>query len=1279
MALTTDNQFLTLLDNLKRNPDPQERAMAISDLKKGAKLAGAIRPNVQQRVREQMFSVLTKDVNNDTKAMASEFIGECHGLMQEAQINQLVQEMGTFISTEFPKPKGKSKYLKAKYKRDLQDNLNTKREVGEATKKVIRGQSSEVTAQIAPHLTRKLLTVLERKVDLEQTEFDLELLCLDLVNDILKGSSAALAKTDLARIPSLILGFLSHRDDNLRRAAASTTGPLVQALEDEELLAFMTTVVNGMKRCKGSPVIHVIAITTISDAAASRISSHLHGVVNALLGYTNMEVEASAEHISLLEETLKCINSIVQRCPAGVDQNQSQAILESAAWLLEYDPFYDDSEVVATVEDDWGGSAAETDAWANGDYKAEDAKASSDDASWKVRREASNLLGVVASVNSTLLKENFESMSNALMSRFAERDSNVKAGIFQTMQIFVREAVNTDGAEESALARPSLVRQRSLAALVIPKIPDICYGAVEQFWNTESSDVHISIMALLTQVVRLCPNDSQQQILAETFEYFLPVIRHGIMSVATSDSTALAAQSLECITALSKIMAASYFTTDQSYSLMEALGASISYGGSIAAPSLHALGVFVQRIVPTTSADNATWMAACVMPLFEQKDVDEAIKFASISCMGTLFATYGTTLSSEFKAAVPIFVSRMDNLTTANACAKAIKVMAGSDSGLNLSVFVSRHITTFCSYMRKSIPRLPVNAAQCIAALVNSHSSSLSASGLNSVIAEAASHITASDLALTANTLDLVVVLLKNISRSTGAISNTILPVCFDLVKSPYVGGQALSSLASFFEACVASKARESTLSFSSLSKKLQSSTDKNRSDSITPIARCLAKMITAAGSEASRTVSSCVSDLGNRDAHVIQIALYTLGELGALQNLNDYAKGAPSKVLAAFDHKSREVRKAAAYAYGNVVAGDLSSFSALLNMLDSSNSKLSQGDYLYLCLSALKAALTIIGGREGLVEFERFIELAAQKLLQFTGHRDDAARGTTAECLGRLIVLDSLSEMSSCSVLRQVCKLAQGGAIKERMVAVSALRLCFQDKMNYDALLVEFKPLICILSGDNPLELKTQFVDTLAWLVVSNPGVIDRQFMQTKILPELYKETKVVASRIKVVDYGAMKENVDAGLPLRRAVFKCLVAIMDNLPRYVDFSEFITAISNGVNDGTEILTITVNVVNTLCRPQRDHVVIFLNGLFKLVQKTLMGHIKTLKKKDKKFEEEKARSREWAVALFRGIAAWNVLPEAAKQPKFQQLIGAISKKAELKGIWEAVLKDMDKS
>lgn len=1252
--------------------------MAISDLKKGAKLAGAIRPNVQQRVREQMFSVLTKDVNNDTKAMASEFIGECHSLMQEAQINQLVQEMGTFISTEFPKPRGK--YFKAKYKRDLQDNLNTKREVGEATKKVIRGQSSEVTAQIAPHLTRKLLTVLERKVDNEQTEFDLELLCLDLVGDILKGSSAALAKTDLARIPSLLVGYLSHRDDNMRRAAASTTGPLVQALEDEELVAFMTTVVNGMKKCKGSPVIHVIAISTISDAAASRVSSQLHGVVDILLGYTNLEVDASAEHIALLEESLKCINSIVQRCPAGVDHKQSQAILESAAWLLEYDPFYDDSEVVATVEDDWGGSTETgADAWANGDYKAEDAKASSDDASWKVRREASNLLGVVASVNSSLLKENFDSMSNALMSRFAERDSNVKVGIFQTMQIFVKEAVNTDDAEESALARPSLIRQRSLAALVIPKIPDICYGAVEQFWNTESSDVHISIMALLTQAVRLCPNDSQQQILAETFEYFLPVIRHGIMSVTTSDSTVLAAQSLECLTALSKIMTASYFTSDQTYSLMEALGTCVSYGGSIAAPSLRALQVFVQRIVPTTSAENSTWMAACVMPLLEQKDVDEAIKFASIGCMGTLFATYGTTLSSEFKAAIPIFISRMDNLTTANACAKAIKVMAGSDSGLDLSVFVSRHITTFCSYMRKSIPQLPINAAQCIAALINCHSSALSASGLNSVIAEAASHITASDLALTANTLDLVVVLLKKKSLSTGAISKTILPVCFDLVKSPYVGGQALSSLASFFEACVASGARERTLKYDSLSSKLQSSTDKKRSDSITPIAKCLAKMITAAGSGASRTVSSYVNDLGSRDSHVIQIALYTLGELGALQNLNDYVKGAPSKVLAAFDHKSREVRQAAAYAYGNVVAGDLSSFSALLNMLDSSNSKLSQGDYLYLCLSALKAALAIISGRDSLVEFERFIELAAQKLLRFTGHSNDAARGATAECLGRLIVLDSMSEMSSCSVLRQVCKLAQGGAIKERMVAVSALRLCFQDKMNYDALLVEFKPLICIMSGANPLELKTQFVDTLAWLIVSNPGVIDRQFMQTKILPELYKETKVVASRIKEIDYGAMKEKVDAGLPLRRAVFKCLVAIMDNLPRYVDFSEFVTAISNGVNDGTEILTITVNVINTLCRPQRDHVVVFLNGLFRLVQKTLMGHIKTLKKKDKKFAEEKARSREWSVALFKGIASWNVLPEAAKQPKFQQLIGAISKKAELKGIWEAVLKDMDKN
>merc|ERR1711908_269065 len=109
---------------------------------------------------------------------------------------------------------------------------------------------------------------------------------------------------------------------------------------------------------------------------------------------------------------------------------------------------------------------------------------------------------------------------------------------------------------------------------------------------------------------------------------------------------------------------------------------------------------------------------------------------------------------------------------------------------------------------------------------------------------------------------------------------------------------------------------------------------------------------------------------------------------------------------------------------------------------------------------------------------------------------------------------------------------------------------------------------------------------------------------MQETILPKLYAETVEHKDRLRVVDYGAFKKKMDDGLPLRRAVYRCLATILDKLPRFLDDTPyknnpdfkgkshvqvFIAHVCNGLaDDFPEMVASAVDIVNDLfiAKPQ---------------------------------------------------------------------------------------------
>jgi cullin-associated NEDD8-dissociated protein 1 len=1251
----SDAKYRKLIDTVARNVDAQEREMAIYDLTKMAKEAGTVNRNMANQLRDIIFKTMTVDVNQDTKAAACAFVASCHQCFDAKSIEVLLRDLGNFISA--PIVITASKYGGADV-RELTQKLNTKREIGHAIKAVVSESSTELTTTVAPQLIRQLMDVLDAKTPANQTSFDVELVCLDIIRSVLSTCGSALSASDLTRIQRRTLALLDHKEENLRRSAGSTLGPFVQCLEDETFQSVIDTLTANMRRSQYR-VTYVSCIGVVSESAGNRISGSLSTIIDILLAYfTNTSREQKEETLDLWEESLKTIGSIITRCPAGLSHSTFDQIVHVAIQMTKHDPGYiAASEQNDAYDDDSDDefTSGDASAFAAAGYGSSSTSVKTSDLTWKVRREGTNLIGVVASVRNDVLKENFQVIMETIQGRFTEREPICKAVVFNTMSSLVRES-NGGGGDNSELAQPTLMRQTSIEMMIIPQISNIVWGSCSQF-ESSNVDGKAAIMSLLAEIANICSGENEQYEFANSFELVIPAVCQGISS-DTKDSSVLASESLRCLRALSTRFDASYFKAEGEeeekqyyYQILACLGECISAGGTVVPEALKTLELFAQYVVWDATYENAIWLCDLVLQQFQLSDVDENLKLTSIRAMSVLFSVYGDMLSEKLPEVLPVFVERMGNLTTANACAQGLTLIASTESSLDLSVFVQNHISVLCSYLRKSIPQLPSNGAQCIAALVRRDGKKMKSAGVRTCMSEVAAHINDSNLTLTAHALDVVSALLEHAPGASALVAGEPLRAALRLAKSPYVGGTALLSLANFFRVCVSSSSRERTLTFQALDTALKGCSDSKSPKSIQPVSKCLATILGAASSSEQKTaINKYISEVknGQRKPHAAQVALYTLGEFGSTTDLSAYSN-LEGAILSVWSQDNTANREAAATAMGLITAGDLTKVHSLLSLAASTND-------LYLSLSALRSTLQVVGEWESFEYYDDYVSETLNTLTRYVSESDDAVRGLVSECLGRLCVI------APNRVIAVVAQLAtdRKQSISQRAVAVNALKSSISDRLHYDFLTIELRPLCGMLdiSERDELPLKAIFVEFISALILANANAIDRALMQEVVLPKLYLETKVYSDRIEEVDYIAFKEDKDHGLPVRRSVFKCLSNIVDHIPRYVDMKEFVTNIKAGLSDKNEIQSVALELLLQLSKRSPNIVLEFLSDLFITIKKALIASIKVLKSStnDKKKLDD---AIEYMSATVKAVWIFNKLPGAAHIPKFQQLISQI--------------------
>lgn len=255
------------------------------------------------------------------------------------------------------------------------------------------------------------------------------------------------------------------------------------------------------------------------------------------------------------------------------------------------------------------------------------------------------------------------------------------------------------------------------------------------------------------------------------------------------------------------------------------------------------------------------------------------------------------------------------------------------------------------------------------------------------------------------------------------------------------------------------------------------------------------------------------------------------------------------------FSSSSEDVRRSAAFAAGNIVVGNPSAFlPAILSLIQSDDKK------RYLALQSLKEVI-IHSPTESLAAVSDqlwtplFVNCEAQ---------EEGTRNVAADCLGQLTVINP------AKYLPQLQARLSADSRDTRATVIAALRFTFtNDSTTYDELLAPLIVEFFKLMRDQDLGVRRLALSSLNSAAHNKPYLV-RSHLDS-LLPELYAQTEVDQSLIRIVEMGPFKHKVDDGLDIRKTAYECMHSLLDTCLKQIDLQEYVSRVIAGLSDEEEV------------------------------------------------------------------------------------------------------------
>ncbi|KAK5639691.1 hypothetical protein RI129_012183 [Pyrocoelia pectoralis] len=1216
-------QIANLLEKMQSS-DKDFRFMATNDLMTELQKDSIKLDDDSERKVVRMLLRLLEDKNGEVQNLAVKCLGPLVNKVKEFQVETIVEALCTNMISD---------------KEQLRDisSIGLKTVISELPQ-APGGLSGNICKRITGHLT----TAIERE------DVSVQLEALDIVADLLARFGNVLSSFHISILNALLPQLYSLRQAVRKRTIVACSN-LVLSCNNTLYTKLVDHLYDGLAVNFSSPKSRtcIQCLAAVCRQSGHRFGEHIERFVPIILQYSYEEDDETREFC------LQAFEAFVQRCPKEITPH-IPAIIKLCLKYMTYDPNYnydEDDEFQENKNDDMGDD--------DDDDEENDEYSDDDDMSWKVRRSAAKCLESVITSRHELLPEFYRSLSAALITRFKEREENVKSDIFHAYIALLKQ---TKRSITVNMGPDSIEQEESPVFLLQQQVPLIVKGVHGQM-KEKSIKTRQDCFQLLKELCSVLPGA-----LTNHIGDLIPGIQYSLSEKYSSSNMKIDA--LSFIYCLLTSHPPEVFHPYMSVLLLPVIHSVSDSFYKITAEALLVLQELVKVMRPLNSLPSFDYtphtknIYKCTLARLRTSDIDQEVKERAISTMGQIICNLGDGLTDELPVCLPIFLDRLKNEITRLTTVKALTKIAASPLCVELPI-IDEVVPVLATFLRKNQRALKLSTLLLLDCLIRNYTIYVYDTLLHHVIVELPPLLDESDLQIAQWTLLLLKSMAEFQPEALQDISANILPEIMNLVKSPLLQGAALNSMLQFFQSLVVRSLPGAgyhdllQLLLQPISHIPNNQSANLHKQAYYSLAKCVAAITVMEKNQALPVVNQFINNIqiARCDSQHI-FSLLVVGEIGREMDLSSVTN-LKEVILHSFLAISEEVKSAASYALGSVSIGNLQQYLPFI-LQEIENQPKRQ----YLLLHSLKEVITCLSASPyQIIQLLPFVPAIWQRLFLHCECIEEGTRNVVAECLGKLTLIDP------ANLLPQLQEYLNSHSPLMRTTVVTAVKFTISDQPQaIDPLLRQCIGQFLNTIQDPDLNVRRVALVAFNSAAHNKPSLI-RDLLDT-ILPHLYSETKVKKELIREVEMGPFKHTVDDGLDIRKAAFECMYTLLDSCLDRIDIFEFLNHVEGGLKDHYDIKMLTYLMAARLAQICPGAVLQRLDRLVDPLRVTC-----TMKVKANSVKQEYEKQDELKRSAMRAINALLMIPDADKNPHLNEFVTQIKNTPDLLPIFESIQKD----
>jgi hypothetical protein len=545
------------------------------------------------------------DKSNDVQSIAVKCLGILVTKVQVAQVADICAKLCDLILNG---------------KQELRDIYSI------GLKTIVADVSQTTGAAIATGVCTRLLSGLGKDRDAAvKTE------TLDILTDLLRRFGYDVA-TEHATIMELLMVQLTDESALVRKRATACVGSLGVMASDVLVSRLVEHLIKGIQRSTDSANVRTLiqTIGMLSRTAGHRLGQHLDAVIRILVQFCGDPEDESLQNEDSDELRGNCFQAFeafMIRCHNEITPHV-EAILKLVMQFISYDPNYnyvdsaDEDEDMEEEEEEYSDE--------EGDYSDDD------DTSWKVRRASLRVLTAIITTRPELLEQLYVHCAQPLISRFKEREENVRIDVFGVFAELLRATRKTlPSSNGSGSFHPPT--SNACVAQLEQRLNAIVLGANKQFGTKASVPSRCAVVAMLSDLAMV-----EHGKLGDYIGRLMP----NVLNAVEDKHSDLKLDALLFLRLLVDTHTVEPFRPHIDSVVQVAVQCAMGDWYKTVAKALGLIESLV-RIIRSDDGDStykpyAVPFFEAVLPSLKVHDIDQEIKEAAISSIGEIVAVLGT-------------------------------------------------------------------------------------------------------------------------------------------------------------------------------------------------------------------------------------------------------------------------------------------------------------------------------------------------------------------------------------------------------------------------------------------------------------------------------------------------------------------------------------------------------------------------------------------------------------------------------------------------------------